>query len=315
MIEFTSENELNNSYRRNLIEFKNNCCVCQRLEIEKYSILTISCTHHDARARGKLFFIQGRAETIDKYLSLFQDLYNAGYDIYSYDHPGQGYSGRKKDKGLSWIGSFSVYVNVLTEVVKHFSAENASFIAVSMGGLVATMAMNRQLLSPGKIVLVTPMFRVDRKHLPSWLAHMICQAFDIAGFVTGNRRSSPPGQKRYSRPAFASNNKTHSERRLNFYHDWYESDEIFPIGGVTWKWLMEAYLNEPRRIEAGSASVLLIEAQHDSVVDNSSNEEIIRNSEGSIQLRRIKGGFHDLLNETDSIRNLTLQQILNFIES
>ncbi len=314
MIDYTSDKYLNNSYRRILIDFKNSKGNCQNVQYsDNESVAAISFTHEGIVQKPQLLFVQGRAETTDKYLSLFHDLFEAGYDIYSYDHPGQGYSGHREYGGRSWINSFEDYEKALTAVIKHYELNNPIIIAVSMGGLITVSALNKQKIRASKIVLVTPMFRIDRKGLPRWLAAFVCDFFDLIGRLTFNKYSAPPGQKPYRRPAFASNNKTHSERRLNFYHDWYNNDSIIPIGGVTWHWLSHAYRNEPQQIKGETTRILLIEAQNDVIVDNSSNSEIIKKSTARIEIRRIKGGYHDLLNEEDSIRNHTLEQITDFV--
>jgi lysophospholipase len=315
MIDYTTEDCLNNSYRRILIDFKANHGNCQSINYgDEKSVSAISFIHGGINPMPQLLFVQGRAETIDKYLTLFHDLYNAGYDIYSYDHPGQGYSGCREHLGLSWIDSFEDYERALTAVIKHYELNNPVIIGVSMGGLVAVSALNKQKIKTSKMILVTPMFKVDRKGLPKWLAILACDFFDLFGKLTGNKYSSPPGQKSYRRPAFTNNNKTHSERRLNFYHDWYSNSQIFPIGGVTWHWLSLAYRSEPQYIRGRQTRIMLIEAQNDTIVDNSNNEKIIKNSTAQIEIRRIRGAYHDLLNEEDDIRNQTLKQITEFIQ-
>lgn len=314
-MEFTSENDLNNSYRQMLLKFKNSKCSWDSIPCGSFSVAGLACVHPEGTGRWKkLLIVQGRAETMDKYLSLIHDLYSAGYDIYTYDHPGQGYSGSQENTGLSWIRSYDDYVTALDAVMRFYQLEDPFIISVSMGALVAVMALKRNLLPISKLVLVTPMFRVERKGLPAWLAAFICDFFELLGRITGNRRAAPLGQHPYRRPTFAGNTKTHSERRLNFYHDWYQSGRIFPIGGVTWHWLGEAYRHEPVRISAGDCRILLLEAQNDKVVDNSANAKIVRNSKGSIEIRGIRGGYHDLLNESDEIRNQTLRQIMSFLE-
>ncbi len=312
-MEFTQEENLNNSYRRILIDFKQNKCKIDHLDYHGSKIAMLSCVQKD-KSRKKLLFVQGRAETMDKYLSLFHDLYQNGYDIYTYDHPGQGYSGNEDNKGLSWIKSFYNYVSVLKRVIAFYKLQNFAIIGVSLGGLITTMALKNASITPSHVVLVAPMFRITRKKLPKWLAGFICDFGELVGKCTGNKRSSPIGQKKYIRPAFNNNNKTHSERRLNFYHDWYQNSEIFPIGGVTWHWLGEAYRNEPSCIIAKNTKILLIEAQNDTIVNNDDNAEIIKNSNTEIQIRKIKNAYHDLLNESDNIRNQALEQIIAFID-
>ena len=46
-----------------------------------------------------IVIVNGRVETVFKYQELFFDLFQLGYDIYSYDHRGQGHSKNANNTG------------------------------------------------------------------------------------------------------------------------------------------------------------------------------------------------------------------------
>ena len=54
-----------------------------------------------------ILVVNGRIECCSKYQELFYDLFQQGYDVYSYDHRGQGLSDRLiEDKQMGYVDEF-----------------------------------------------------------------------------------------------------------------------------------------------------------------------------------------------------------------
>lgn len=315
---FTQENELTNELREKLCKFKLEMCKLTKLNVDLYSeqlpITCIDCPHQNSYKKGTILLVQGRAETIDKYLSIMYDFSLQGYRVISYDQPYQGYSSNKKKHELSWIGKFSDYLKVITSIYNYYHIEKPIVIAISMGGMITIQAINKKLISVSKMVLITPMIRITKKGLPSFVAKPIAKVAEIINTFLGNKFSAAFGQKKYEKPKFENNYKTHSIKRLNFYHKWYENPKQNPLGGVTWRWLYECYLNEPLKIDSNNTKVLFLEAEYDHIVDNAYNDLFIKKSTADIDFHIIHNSYHDLLNETDDIRNKALEIITKFLE-
>jgi len=93
--------------------------------------------------------VNGRNESYWKYQELFYELYSHGYDVYAYDHRGQGESGRiLKDPQVGYVAEFDYYVDDLDtfiyDVVKPERYKNRYLLAHSMGGAVATLYLERK---------------------------------------------------------------------------------------------------------------------------------------------------------------------------
>ncbi len=315
---FAKESQLSENYRKELCKIKAHCYCQEIIEINLSSgsipITLIDCKP-EKQCIGTILIIQGRAETLDKYLSLIYDFTNKGYRVITYDQPFQGYSSNLKDLHVSWIGSFDDYLKVLSAILNRFHTLTPYVIAVSMGGMIAIQALNKEILQVPKIVLVTPMIRIAKKGLPNILARAISKIMDLSYRILGLKYAPALGQKaKYIKPNFENNQKTHSKARLDFYHKWYDNPELHPLGGVSWHWLYECYKNEPQYINCKKTQILFLEAGCDYIVDNSFNKKLIENSFNNITFYRINESFHDLLNESDTIRNYALSYICKFLE-
>lgn len=68
-----------------------------------------------------IMVVNGRIESTWKYQELFFDLFQQGYDIYSYDHQGQGLSDRlTENPELGHVMDFGDYVDDMALMVEQF---------------------------------------------------------------------------------------------------------------------------------------------------------------------------------------------------
>lgn len=71
-----------------------------------------------------IVMVNGRIESTWKYQELFFDLYQNGYDIYSFDHRGQGLSQRLIDNiEMGHVGEFNDYITDLIALLELFDLE------------------------------------------------------------------------------------------------------------------------------------------------------------------------------------------------
>lgn len=87
-----------------------------------------------------IVIVNGRNESFWKYQEIFFEFSRQGYDVYAYDHRGQGASGRlTADPELGHVNSFDDYVDDLQEFVtkvveKEKDYQHRFLLAHSMGG-------------------------------------------------------------------------------------------------------------------------------------------------------------------------------------
>lgn len=294
-----------------LENFKSKVCVIENIEIDDKFISTIRVIHKDSsRIRKNIVLIQGRAETWYKYLPLMYELYNKGYNVFTFDHVGQGASYRYVIQNFSYIENFDDYTYFTKKFLEYFGLTDPIIIANSMGCAIAINLLKADDVKPQKIVLISPMIKIKLNFLPFFLVKTISR---IMNFF---RPLSPVwGQKEYTKPIFEKNYKTHSLSRFNFYHNIYEKYPNLSIGGVTWKWLFESIKNEINFIDCPNIPFLIFIAQNDVIVDNKAIKSFIKRSNASIQHYECKNSFHDILNEIDEIRINVINKIIDYIEN
>ena len=86
---------------------------------DRRNLFWVSLTsEHHTKA---IVVVNGRIECTYKYQELFYDLYRQGYNIYSYDHRGQGLSDRLvKNHDIGYVEEFDDYVQDLALMVEQF---------------------------------------------------------------------------------------------------------------------------------------------------------------------------------------------------
>ncbi|GAK84781.1 lysophospholipase L2 [Vibrio ponticus] len=126
--------------------------------------------------------VNGRIECTYKYQELFYDLYRQGYDVYSYDHRGQGLSDRLvANRDIGYVDEFDDYLQDLAAMVEHFSLERYEkrfLLGHSMGGNIVTRYVQTHPEHPfDAMALSAPMFGVNvpwyLKPIARWVGQIL----------------------------------------------------------------------------------------------------------------------------------------------
>lgn len=269
--------------------------------------------------------VNGRIECAIKYQELFYDLYQQGFDVYSYDHRGQGLSDRLiDDTEMGFVQEFDDYVLDLDSMVTHFNLEryNERFIlGHSMGGNVVTRYLQTQGIENKEAffhaaALSAPMFGVNIAPYLKPFAPMIGQ-FLTAVYPTPR---FAPGQVAYYPKPFEGNFLSQSEARYQWFRHLYDEMPQLRIGGASTRWvwqslmackqclLMTRHLKTP---------LLILQAGDDQIVANDAQTQLARKlikTNPRSKLVTIDGARHELLFERDEYRNRTLDEILAFFD-
>lgn len=152
--------------------------------------IKISSAHNNKA----IVIVNGRIECVWKYQELFFDLFQQGYNIYSFDHRGKGLSERLiDDSQMGYVDDFEDYTHDLHHLVQHFSLERYKSLYLmghSMGGNIVTRYLQTYPQHPfAAIALSAPMFGVN---LP-WHLQLVAIPFNQLMAVLSSQPKFAPG--------------------------------------------------------------------------------------------------------------------------
>ncbi len=279
------------------------------------------CRFVDQKHSKSLLVLNGRVESFEKYRELFFELFKQGYNIYSYDHRGQGLSSRLlPDSQIGYIEWFDDYVDDLHCIVEHFAFKensNVSILAHSLGCAIALRYLQTyQSHSIFKaLVLASPMlgFNIPWKLRPFAIYYsQILSSFSATPKYV-------KGYGEYSDKPFENNPLSHSKIRYQWYRQLYQQRPELQLGGPGYRWVWQnlmavkqCYLMT-RQIQL---PVLIMQAGNDLIVNNSAQDRFVsklKRTNPQVQLQAISGAKHELFFESDEYRNQALTLTLNFL--
>lgn len=271
--------------------------------------------------RKAIVVVNGRIECTWKYQELFYDLYQQGYDIYSYDHRGQGYSDRLiDDKQMGYVEDFDDYVKDLHRLVKHFDLSNYQscyLLGHSMGGNIVTRYLQSYPNNPfNAAALSAPMFGVNLpphlKPVATLLGQILTAIYPKPTFA--------PGQAAYFPKPFADNLLSQSDVRYHWFRQLYEQKPEIQIGGASTRWVWQGLMASKQCILMTrhlKAPLLVLQASEDKIVSNQDQIRFMKKlakTNTQCAMKIIHGSRHEVLFEKDEYRNDALDTILTFFD-
>lgn len=264
-----------------------------------------------------IVLVNGRIESAWKYQELFFDLYQQGYDIYSFDHRGQGRSQRLIDNvQMGYVGEFNDYVSDLHALLSTFNLkkyDQCFLLGHSMGGAIATRYLQMHPQHPfDAVALTAPMFGVN---LPWQLKAIAIPLTYLLTSLSPQPRYAP-GHNDYTTKPFLDNPLSHSEIRYQWFRDLYEQEPELKLGGASTRWVWQGLMAAKQCIQLTrqiKIPMLLVQAERDAIVDNNAQQRFIKKlakTNHNAQLSMIPNAYHELLFEADEYRNPTITQIL-----
>ncbi|MDR9825271.1 alpha/beta fold hydrolase [Vibrio sp. FNV 38] len=266
-----------------------------------------------------IVLINGRVESFCKYQELFFDLYQQGYDVYSFDHRGQGLSERLTNNlDIGYVEQFDDYIHDLADLIKCFSLDHYQqrfLLAHSMGG--AITARYLQKYQPQQFqaaALTAPMMGIE---VPT-IVRPIAAPLMYAMSKLSSQPQYAPGHKAYYLKPFENNPLTQSSVRYHWFRQLYEEIPELQLGGPSTHWVWQS-LKATQDIYANAKDIplplLVIQASEEKIVSNTAQIRFMRrlaSSRKDCVLKIIYGAQHELLFEQDNYRQETLNTILNF---
>ena len=272
-------------------------------------------------SKGTIVIVSGRTESMIKYQELIYDLSENGFNVFIYDHRGQGLSGRTQniDSQLGDVEYFNNYVKDLKYFVEHIVKKQIKkkpfLLSHSMGGAISSLYLEKYGDDFKAAVMSSPM------HQPS-----------IGGTLTTDLVCSFYVKERQGRVAYVIGTSsyddafdeldykiyTQSIRRYALVVDAYEKYPLAKIGGPSSRWLAQACQYSKLSISNAykiKTPILLLSAGEDKIVNEKAQQEFCDNVGSLCQAYSVENSEHEIFIQRDSIRNRALVKILNFFKA
>ncbi len=318
-VSYTQENVYDNSIHGAIAELWKQRDQGYINGVDKKKIYWCSLTH--PQHTKAIVMVNGRIESCYKYQELFFDLYRYGYDIYAFDHRGQGLSERLvKDSDIGHVIDFNDYIEDLSLVVKSFPLQryqNSYLLAHSMGGAIATRYLQ---LNPQHgftaLALSAPMFGIPLPWYVRPLAILITQV--MSAMYPPPKYA--PGYGAYYEKPFDDNPLSQSEKRYRWFRQLYAQHPELQVGGPSMRWVWQGLMAGKQCIQLTrqiTIPLLLIQAGNDRIVRNEAQNLFIRKlskTNHQAELCSIADAQHEILFETDHYRNQALDALFQFME-
>lgn len=273
-----------------------------------------------ANEKGVLVISSGRTESFIKYAELVHDLAPLGMSVYLLDHRGQGFSGRDaRVPSFSYIDRVDTYVTDLkrfmdTVVIARKPTAKKFLLAHSMGSLVGALYLAKHPGDFTAAVLSSPMFGINTGKYPEALAYTML----AKNCILGQGRDLAPGQVPYDFNArFEDNVVTRSRPRFDIAAGLIARNPTIALGGSTNQWIkagLEAGWKVGNMAKLIQTPVLLFMAGQDSLVRNDRAKAACARM-NNCRSMVFENAHHEILNETDDIRDQALAAGKAFISS
>ena len=268
--------------------------------------------------RAALVLLPGKAEPMRKYAEVIWDLNRQGFSVYTMDWRGQGESGRMTSNAqMEYVQFFRDYVDDLDTfmrlVVRATSHRAVFVLAHSMGAAAATLYIHAHPADVTAAVLSSPMYEID----PGSYSASVAASIAYGACSRGSGASFAIGEHNFDvNQTFAKEDATHSEPRFDVKMLVYRQHPELQIGGVSWRWLCESFTASAHIRTQGRHSpvpMLIFQAGQDVTVKVAAQNRYCDDAP-LCQLVRYPSAHHEILMETDDIRNTALMRAVRYFD-
>lgn len=264
------------------------------------------------RARGSIILSGGRTEPIEKYYEVIADFLERDFVVLTHDWRGQGLSARGPgDRHKGHARGYKPYLDDFQALLRAFEARLPKpWVAVghSMGGCLTLLAMAQGERRFAGVVLSAPMLGVKTGKVPVGRARLAARLHTLLGRANRYVQGQPGNP---FADEFEGNILTHDRARFARTVGLIAAEPQLALGGPTWGWLDFAfratdYLAKPERLREITPPVIIVSAEDDQLVDNAAQAAAARHLPQG-KLVRVPGAYHEILMETDQMRNIFLR--------
>ena len=260
--------------------------------------------------RGSIILSGGRTEPIEKYFEVIGDLTRRGYVVLAHDWRGQGLSHRElPDRLAGHARGYDAFLTDYRALLAEYEARLPKpwfALGHSMGGCLTLLALaHGEAKRFEGAILSAPMLGLQIGGLPPLVART------LVGFNLLIGRAGAYVRAAGAPETFETNVLTHDRARYERARAQVEAHPDLGLGGPTWGWLdfafkATAYLARPENLESVTIPVVIVSAARDRLVDNNA-QRIVAKSLPKGELVSVPGAFHEILMETDNMRNIFLR--------
>ncbi|MBM3382746.1 MAG: alpha/beta fold hydrolase [Betaproteobacteria bacterium] len=286
-------------------------------EASRNVILSARCWRHQ-RSHSTLLIVGGRNESHAKYAEVAYDFFTRGFDVWIYDHRGQGFSQRELvDTQVGWVDSFQNYVNDLSifhdRILAPHKKNSLFLLAHSMGAAVSTLWMNQTRVRLNAVAFTAPMVDLLLKPYPRVVVNMMV----AAGLRAGREKEYIPGGTAFE-PSDYGFDLTNSAARRDWNRSLFISYPQIRLGSPSYRWLHEA-LQVARKMRSSGfvgamkTPLLVWQAGADQVVKPNAHR-YLRYFGENCELAVERRSQHELLQEHDDIRARVIDRTVSFFE-
>ncbi|MCP4119294.1 MAG: alpha/beta hydrolase [Desulfobacteraceae bacterium] len=261
-------------------------------------------------AKGLVLLLNGRSEFMEKYAEVAQGLTARGYTVLSLDWRGQGLSVRElENRQKGYVATFDDYLTDLDLFYDHHvkgAGLPVTILAHSMGGHLALRFMHANPMRIDRAVLVSPMVDIVTAPFPRMgaraIANIACASGFAESYVLGGCNYTPETVR------FETNRLTHDREQFENEKALIAENPDLALGDVTYSWVKAAFDSIETLSGRGYARriktpVMMVSAREDRVVSVKAQKRLFKNMSGG-EFVSIPGAFHEILHETDAIREV-----------
>lgn len=186
----------------------------------------------------------------------------------------------------------------------------------SMGGHIGLRFLHENPNIIKKAIFVSPMFNIKTfsvsRSITKTITKIICNSGFSDHFIFGAKKYDS------TRSNLKKNIFSHDPLKFNIQAAAIEKNPDLALGGVTWGWLNAAYksidiLLQKDYVSTIRTPVLIINAQKDKLVKRSSQKRVHKYLPNCKYIS-IKGAYHEILFEEQSIIDVFWENFNNFID-
>jgi len=271
--------------------------------------------HKKENVKGSLVIISGRIDSCVRHAEFLHDIKDIPYSVYILDHRGIGFSERLIDDPYKGhVDSFDNYSADLklfidTVVIKD-DPKKIVILGYSMGGTVSLDYLINYDHNIEKLILCSPMLKV-KTGLSERIAYFIVNLL----IKFNKEKDYIPGGNKYdfTRVFFNLSSSKIRYSMLKYLRDLYP---MIILKAPTNRWLKEtikATRIVRREIKKIDTPVLLLQAGKEAVVDTQTQNKLAEDLSNCHKII-IPEAKHDLLMEKDSMRDIAIKAILDFLD-
>jgi lysophospholipase len=273
------------------------------------------------KPRGSLLFLPGRGDHYEKYLETLDQLVDDGWCVTAVDWRGQGGSGRVlADTHVGHIDDFSTWIADIKAFWADWKSKGPAphvVLAHSMGGHLVVRALVEKAIDPDAVALSAPMLGIQPMGMPYAMHHAVVRLITKLGNPA--RAAWKEGEKPGSPLNIRSKILTHDPERYADELYWWKARPEVKLGPPSWHWVERAIastraLSEPNLLENVKTPVLLMATTADKLVDT---KRIIRDAKRLPNSELLLFGdeaAHELLRDTDPVRDRCFAAIRSFFD-